>query len=134
MPVQAEESWCYKIRRAERIRRDREKPWSETDLALEAMGVSRRSVMSWKGGRIRAKCKEKILWSSLRLVSIIHYLGTLWLLVKLLFLLNTCSCWTVLLLTRASTLMDPRFIFLMKGIVSSLTDDQGNQTGSFFIQ
>lgn len=87
--MQAEESWCYKIRRAERIRRDREKPWSETDLALEAMGASRRSVMSLKGGRVRAKCKEKILWSSLRLVSIIHYLGTLWLLVKLFFLLNT---------------------------------------------
>ena len=104
------------------------------DLALEAMGASRRSVMSWKGGRIIAKCKEKILWSSLHLVSIILYLGTLQLLVKLLFLLNMCFCWTVLLLTRVSTLMDPRFIFLIKGIVRSLTDDQGNQIGSFFFQ
>ena len=104
------------------------------DLALEAMGASRRSVMSWKGGRIIAKCKEKILWSSLHLESIILYLGTLRLLVKLLFLLNMCFCWTVLLLTRVLTLMDPRFIFLIKGIVRSLTDDQGNQIGSFFFQ
>lgn len=29
------------------------------DLALEVMGALRRSVMSWKGGRIIAKYKEK---------------------------------------------------------------------------
>lgn len=46
LPVQAEEFWCRKIRRAERIRRDREEPWSEMDLALEVIGALKRSVMS----------------------------------------------------------------------------------------
>lgn len=59
LPVQVQEPWRCKTRTAERIERDRGELWSRMNLTLEVIGALRRSAVSWKGGEIIAKWKEK---------------------------------------------------------------------------